>query len=440
MDNLRAPPLYTASMKSLHSIAIAFAAVFAVSTAAALEPRTWIVVDGRVIEATLQSVSGNLATLLDNAGHKIQLDRSFLSIGDNNYIEENFPAPKKSAFTTTQAPQMPQPAKSAKIDPKTFVPGKEAFTLTNHAFEVMETPHFKIMYQKPVNPKDVCELAERLWLDAAYVHGTLPQKFVGGRKMAVFLAPDDQTYDYIGEWYANLLKDAGQVENAARTRATWKQSGSANLYLPREISDKHNVVELGRVFRAYRQGSTPKAKVEMIRGVWTPFFTHCLAGDMLDLQAPGTSAFGAKGFFAITKGHSYFKEVSLTGKSETNLLRTQSATGVDVSTVRGLEDARQWAGELKKWVKKGDVKPTFETLNGLRSDTTDVKGNVLSYAWAHYLQSTLPKLSAFNKLIEQIATSRQVPDPADIAKIYGFSNAAAMEADFLKWLTSSDFR
>lgn len=428
-------------MKSLHAIGLA-SAIFLLgfSTASALEPRTWIVLDGRTMEATLQSVSGNLVSLLDNTGRKVQLDKSFLSIGDNDYIEENFPNPKKGGFSTAQSVQMPMPAKTAKIDPKTFVPGKDVFTLPTGSFEVMETPHFKVMYQKPVNPKDVCELAERLWFDAAYVHATFPQKFVNGRKMAIFLAPDDSTYDRIGAWYAGLLKDAGQAESANKVSATWSQSASSNLHLPREVSDKYNVLEMGRVFRAYRKGATAGAKPDMIRGVWTPFFTHCLASDMIDLQAPGTSGFGAKGYFAITKGHAYYKEVFLAGKSETSLLRSQSASGQDVSSARGMEDARQWATELKKWVRKGDVKPTFETLNALRADTVDVKGNVLAYGWARYLESSIPKLSAFNKLVERIGTSRQVPEPDDFAKFFGFSKAADMEADFAKWIQSPEFR
>jgi hypothetical protein len=33
-----------------------------------------------------------------------------------------------------------------------------------------------------------------------------------------------------------------------------------------------------------------------------------------------------------------------------------------------------------------------------------------------------------------------MPDPESLAKIYGFDSAAAMEADFLKYLTGTEFR
>ena len=160
---------------------------------------------------------------------------------------------------------------------------------------------------------------------------------------------------------------------------------------------------------------------------------------MISVQGGGVSDFGAKGYFAITSGHAYFKEVSLTGKCETSLLRSVSQTGQDVSTVGALKDPRTWPSELKKLVRKGDVKATIETLTLLTREAADPKGNVLAYSWARYLQHTQPFLSSFNKLIQRISTSNQVPEPGDLAKIYGFSTAAAMETDFQKWLQSPEF-
>jgi hypothetical protein len=425
-------------MKPLKTVLAALAGVVLAVPATALEPRTWIVLDGRILDGELQAVAGNLVTILDKDGRKTQLDKSFLSIGDNAYIRENFPDAKATGFSTAQAVQLPQPARTAKIDQRTFKLGAGTLQLEGDTFDVMETPHFKVMYQKPVDPKDVGELAERMWLDAAYVHADFPQKFATGQKMAIFLAGDDSIYDRIGNWYASLLKAAKQDENANKISASWPQSASGNLFLTNEVAAKYNVFDYARVFRMYRK--TNASKPEPIKGVWVPFFVHCLAGDMIGLQAPGVSAFGAKGYFALTGGHSYYKEVFLTGKSETGLLRSQSATGRDVSTVRGLEDARQWASELKKWVRKGEVKPTFETLYLLTREGTDVKGNVLAYGFARYLENSIPKMQSFSKLVSRIATSRQVPEPEDFAKIYGFNTAAEMEADFAKWLVSPDFR
>ena len=91
-------------------------------------------------------------------------------------------------------------------------------------------------------------------------------------------------------------------------------------------------------------------------------------------------------------------------------------------------------------MRKGEVKANFETLNSLTQQGTDMKGTVLAYGWARYLQSSIPKLGNFSTLIARFGTSRQVPEPDDFARIYGFKSGVEMEADFQKWLVSTEFR
>ena len=86
------------------------------------------------------------------------------------------------------------------------------------------------------------------------------------------------------------------------------------------------------------------------------------------------------------------------------------------------------------------MKATWESITLLTAEGTDPKGLLLAYGWARYLESSLPKLNSFNKLVQRIATSRQMPDPDDFAKIYGFNSGVEMEADFQKWLASPEFR
>jgi hypothetical protein len=428
-------------MSFLRIASASLAAWLVASTAYSLEPRTWIVLDGRIIEGELQKVSGSLVSILDTTGKQVQLDKSWISIGDNEYIKENFPDAKAAGvgFSSGTAVQLPQPAKTAKLDTKAFKLNAGTFSLPTDSYDIMETPHFKVMYQKPVDPRDTGELAERLWLDAAFFHATFTQKFRNA-KMAIFLAPSDSHYDRIGRWYADLYGSAGRQEIAVKIGATWPLSAAGSMQLTNDIARKYDVVEHARVFRAYRKGSSPGQKSEAIHGVWQPFFVHCLASDMLDIQAGGVSGFGAKGWYAVDTGHSYYKEISLTGKSETSLLRARSVTAQDVGSIGGFQDAKNWASELKKLVRKGTVKPTLENIYLLTLDGSDAKGNVLGYAWSRYLQSSLPKLAAFNKLIQRVSSSHQMPEPEDLAKIYGFDSGAAMEADFMKYLTSADFR
>lgn len=422
-------------MKRTLGLIVALVSVF--GTAHALEPRTWVIMDGRTIEGTLVKTQGNAVIILDANSRQLQLDKSWLSIGDNDYVKE-FSPETKTGFAATQAVALPAPAKLAKVDTKAFVK-KGSITLPNATFDILETPHFKVMSVKGGSlADDVAELAERMWVDGAFFHSTFMQKF-RSEKMAIFLAADETTYEGIGSWYAELLEKSGRAEDANRVRATWPKSSAGTMTLPVENAREHALMQHARVFRSYRKSGDGK-RTEQLKGVWVPFHVHCLAGDVLSVQAGGVSGFGSKGWFAVTTGHSYEKEIGLTGKTETNIVSAQSASGRDATTSGGFKDSRNWASELKKLIRKGDYKPSLELIYAMEPVAASEKDIALAYGFARYLQSTLPRLSNFNKLIQRVSTSNQMPDPDSLAKIYGFDNAAALEADLLKYLTSTDFR
>ena len=422
-------------MKSL--IALLGWGMCLVASGLGAESRTWVVTDGRVVVGTLQKVAGNTVFIVDGEGKVGQFERSTLSLGDNEAIKEAFPE-GKAPMGAVVISRMPEPAKLAKIDTKAFK-GGGIFHLGTESWEVLETAHFKVIYQKPVDPKDVAELAERMWFDAAYVHPTFLGKF-SGVKMAIFLAPTDSHYDRIGKWYVEMLGKGGQGVEATKIGVVWAASGSASMFLPSEVASGQGVMEYARAIRAYRKGGSAAAKVELIKGLWEPFFVHCLAEDMIHVQSGGLVQNGRKGYYALSTGHAYYKEVDLTGKCESGLVRVQSISGKDVSTVGGLADPNHWPSELKKLVKKGDVKATLETISLMTLEGADAKANVLAYAWARYLQRSLPALVAYGKLLGQIGSGHQMPESGEVAKIYGFSTATAMEEDFQKWLQSPEFR
>jgi len=410
----------------------------------ALEPRTWVTIDGRMVEAELKKVSGDQVILLDGQSRQIVLTKAMLSFGDLDYIKENSPEEKASGFAAKSMvkPALPNPAKQAKIDPKVFTKAQGTFSIgAGEPFQILETPHFKVMYIKPAEPGDAAELAERLWIDTAFFHSSFGQKF-RQRKMAIFLCPTDESYKYVGEWYVGLLREAGQKDAAAQVAATWSQSAAGTVRLPRAIADENAVLEEGRVFRAYKATGTTQSRPEIIKGVWDSFRTHCLSGDLLRVQAGYVQSFGAKGYYAITAGHSYYKEILLTGKSETSMLSARvsgSGSVSDVNSAGGFKDARNWAQELKKQVRKGDIKANLENLFLQNQESADEKINVLAYSFARYLENTPEHLSAFNALVQRISTSGQMPEPNDIAKIYGLADGKALEADWIKYITGPDF-
>ena len=66
--------------------------------------------------------------------------------------------------------------------------------------------------------------------------------------------------------------------------------------------------------------------------------------------------------------------------------------------------------------------------------------NVLAYSFSRYLQSNTDRMAKYSELLEKIDTGSQIPEPVDLAKIYGFADVASMQADWIAYLNSSSFK
>ncbi len=426
--------------------------VWGISPASAQEMRTWTSVDGKTVQAAFVSFDGTTVVLRGAGGQSYAFNKEKLSQRDLLYLLENptaapapAPAPATTTTTTTttkstspsKSGKVPNPAKDAKIDRKTFV-AAGTFEIPQAKFDVLETPHFKIMHSPKAKPEEIAELAERLWLDTHYFHPTLAKKFEQHKK-AVFLVDEESTYLAIGEWFSELLNQAGQADAAASVAKTWPLSASGTVHLPPEIAGKNAVLPSARVFRTYKSSGDPDDKdVEKIRGVWVPFRVHCLAKDLFGEVTGPVSSKGSGGYHGLSTGHAYFKEVSLTDTSETSLLSTESVE--DVKSTGGFAGAGAWPEELKKQIRGKEVSPTLAALVDLTPQNATPATNVLAYSFLHFLHSNPERVAGWTKLVESISTSSQVPEIEEMAKLLGFESAPAMEKAWLDYLSSPAFK
>ncbi len=426
--------------RSLFAAAGALALFLSVQYSAALEMRTWLSIDGRLLEAELVRVVGDKVELRKKDGAVVQVPKSALSFGDLDYVAENAPADKTKAAlgsSTGPKPKLPNPAKDVKIDKTQFKKEAGDFKINSRTYRVFETPHFKIMYMKPTDPGDLAELGERLWLDTAFFHSTFIPKW-SERKMAVILVNDQEAYEDVGSWFADMLASSGNKEGAARVRATFPKSASSTLYMPPADADAQAVFAEVRVFR------TTDQRRQTVRGVWDPFRTHTLASSLLDVQAGNVTGASPEGSFAIFTGHAFYKEIQLTGRSETNLIGVQGS-GNDVGSAGGFKDAKDWAPELKKLIRKepemwGPEKNIKEIWSMKSADGANTRNIVFTYAFSRFLQSAPERLSAYNRLCEKIDVSNQVPTLDEIGKLYGYESEALFIKAWVAWMDSSDFR
>ncbi len=422
---------------SAQRLLLAGAALFAFTlNASALEPRTWISLDGRTIDAELIRVDGEIVELKNKEGTTLKVPKTSLSYGDLDYIAEYAPeSVNKSLGAKPVKVKLPTPAKDMKYNSKLAKKDAGQLQLGELSFRVCETPHFKVFYSKGVDPMDTAELAERLWHDTAFFHASFAAKF-RERRMAIFLADTEKDFTDLGEWYVEILTAAGNTEAADSTKLTWDKAGSTGIALPADTAEKNGVLPEASVIRI--AGRTQGAKGDPNKGVWGSFRTHVLAGDMIGMQAGGTSSFAKEGQFAIFTGHCYYKEIDLTGATATSILQTDD--GKNTSGAGGYDTGKNWSSELKKRIRKGDVKPVLINLFGASRNDAKPDDMALAYSFSKYLQSTPQRHTAYGKLMERISTSHQVPDPDGVAKIYGLEDGKALEKDWIDFVNSGDFR
>ncbi len=413
------------------NVSLLVALVFAASAATAAEFRNWTDRKGRTVEAKLKEVRDELVILQLKNGRYYEIKKEILSQGDLNYLAEY--GGKGAADVDLSAPAK-SVAKSVRIDTKQFKKLDKEFVFpgTEISFEVYQTPHFLIMSRGKIRPKDTAEGAERLWQEMHFQHPNFHRHFEDNTRMAIFLVPDPYEYNNIGQWYVNALAQSGRGDAAKNLALTWPKASASGLSLPNDLASDWGLLTSARVFKAEQQ--------HIWKGVWAPFRTHGVAGALLALQTGGVSDFAGQGMFAIATGHKYFKEIQLCEKTETNIIDANAYESDEVVTAGGFNEGKKWAKTLKDLIRKEKVHPDIKALYRMKAINVTPTDLVLCYGFSRYLQSTVGRMANYAKLAERIDTSNAVPEPAELAKIYGFETVEQMLADWKAYMKSSAFR
>ena len=397
--------------------------------------RTWTSLKGSTVDATLGKLEGETATLVTKDRKEIKLPVTELSLADRQYLVENVQAPE----TILTAGELNEPEKEVKIDSGTYKKLDGNLVLSKDQseglFEQMETEHFLIAYAGDVRPQVVAEIAERLWHGMAFYHMNFRRDW-GDKRRVIFLCEDREAYKWLGNWYGEILgakaADADGQLRAQKQAATWDKVGGTSIELPDELCEERKFHAMATVFNMKNEREFKK--------VFTPFPTHVIAGDLLNQQMGGVGSVGKKGYFTIATGHAYYKEIKLSGKTETHLLDVGGSAGDEISSKSGFDDGTAWPKILKSEVKREKIKPNLEEIFAVEADTLNPAKLVLVYSLANYLQSNPQRVSAFARTIRRVESNNTIPELEELAKIYGFDTVAAMEADWIAYLKSNDFK
>ncbi len=394
------------------------------------EMRVWMSRQGGTLEAEFVSINGEVVTLSTKDSKQMKLKVNDLSLADRQHLVEVAGAPE--SIITSGKPGLVE--KDVRLDSKTFKRIDEKLALGSASsleFELLETPHFLIGVAGNVRPQAIAETSERLWHGMAFHHMNFRRDW-GDKRQLVLLVQDRDSYKELGKWYVDFLAAQQQRNAAERTAATWERLGSTSMHLPDDMREKHKLNDVALVFNV--------RDADKYRKDLSPFPTHGLAGCLISKQMGGVSSFGAEGYFAVTTGHAFYKEISLAGKSETNLLSVEGSQNDEISSKRGFEDGTSWARTLRPLVKRGKVKAELGAMLKWKPEELTPERLVLIYAFAYYMQSDSKRLSEFAKMVRRIESSKQIPAPEEIAKIFGFATVAEFDADWTKFITEGDFK
>jgi hypothetical protein len=416
----------------LHLLArrvVALIGLFVVASPAA-EMRTWMSRQGGLLEAELVGVRGTQVTVATKDGNPRTLKTSDLSLADLQYLVETGGA--DPAIIAGGDPGLPE--KDLRLESSAIAKLKDKLALAGSSelsFELVESAHFLIASAGKTNGREMAETAERLWHGMAFQHLDFRPHW-GDRRMLILLVEDRGAYTALGSWYAEHLASSGQPDAAQKSRTGWPQQGATELWLPAALQTKHNLHPDGVVFNI-----TDPAQY---RKPLAPFPTNTIAGALLGMQLGGTKVRSGERTFAILYSHAYFKEIALCGRTETHLLDVTGSGNNELFTKQGFEDGTAWAKTLRTLVRKDKVEVALEPLLEMTLDNLTPEGLVLMYSLGCYLQTDAKRLAGFAKLAREIRAAGQVPPAAKIAERFGFATVAGFEADWKKFILSTEFR
>ncbi len=414
-------------MKPLKTTLLALIATSLFSHAA--DFRIWTSLKGTSIEAQFVSYENGEVKLTTKAPKEIKLKASTLSIADRQYLIEV--AGAKGDLIFKGDPSVPEHVYKK---PKDFIKKLEqtmSFDGSSDAvFTLWETEHYLLGVTRGVKPHGLAETAEACWHGMASQHYEFRKNW-GTTKKLILIPNDKALYQAIGTYQVVALNKAGHADHANNVKATWDRVGAPSIITPEKEKEEFKLKSNAIVFQV-------KDKKDF-RKDFNSYQTHVICGDLFVLQSDGVTKVEGQGYFALSTGHSYYKEIKLTKKTETHLLSKEYAD--DISSKSGFKDGTSWAKTLQKLVKKGEVKPDLvRILNIKDASELDPEKLVTMYSLSYYIQSSQKRIANYATLVRLVNSSNEIPEPAEFAKIFGFESVEAFQNDWIEFIKSRSFK
>lgn len=397
----------------------------------AAELRTWTSRQGSTIIAQVARVEKDSVILLTEEPKEFPIKIGDLSLADRQYLVEYSDQPKDILSLEIGVPE-----KDVRLDNEQFksLDQRLAFEADSElVFDLYESDHFIVATAGKARPNAVAETAERLWHGMAFQHMNF-RKDWGDKKLAIFLIEDENIYKAMGTWYMDFLRKNGNEARALELGITWDRVSGGGINLPEDVRENYNVFGQGQVLRIRPDNS------RAFREVFGPFLTHTISGTLLAKQIGGLSEISPNGYFALLTGHSYFKEIQLAGLSATSMISVDDYDSDEIAQTRGFADGTSWAKTLRKMVKRDEIKLDLNQMLSLEGSALSPETLVVMYSFSYYMNSTPSRVAALAAMVRRIESNNQIPAAIEIASIFGFDSVEDLEADWIEFVKSTDFK
>ncbi len=411
-------------MKLLNKTILIFISSLMISGAE--EFRIWTSQKGPSVKAQAIKFDKDVAYLKTEKGKELKVKLEDLSQTDRQYLIDTLEADKD----LLKEGKLAVPEKSWR-KPKNFIKKLDEtlmFDGTQYYFDLYETEHFLFAAEKGIKPHALAVTAEGCWHGMAFQHLDFRDSW-GTTKKLIIIPEGPEGYLSVGKYEHKRLLDEGQNDEARRSKEMWPLVGVGKLGLKDDLMEKYKLKKRALAFHTKRKQDFKKA--------WKPFHTHIISNSLIREQLSGMPT--GKGAFALVRGHSYYKEILLTRKTETHLIDKISSG--DIDTKKGFKDGSAWPQILRQQVKKGKIKPRLlQTMLLTRPQDLDPESLVTMYSLSYFMQSSQKMLTSYIKLVEDVSGGGQMPSPQEWVKYFGYENVVDFEKAWKEFIISRNFK
>lgn len=378
--------------------------------------RKWTDVEGRVVEASLVSVSENSITIRLNSGQVATVEKTRLSQQDLEYLKQT--SPVEPSLLGEEA----EPAFfTAEVDPKIWEESDEIknFGIANFDFDSqVETPHLIVTAGEKVRESYLLayvETGERLFHQIRSDIPALAERLEGG-KTCVWLAVDHDDHELFGQVLTSI----------ANPSVDWNTSSIASVSINRDVCEKFGLHRNGRGFNVEFDRND---QGDIRWGKRIHFMTSTILGSSLPFY---TNADGNASWEMFQLSYSYYLERIIAGR-----VKTKVKFSNEPDVVEGFKYG--WEGVTKKLMSRAPLKPSIVKFSTLNSGDAEPIDMAFGYGLVRYIFSDPQRKLDFNKLMAACIEDRKTATADDYVKACGATSIEDLDANWAAYLMSEDF-